>query len=115
MIDFACKKFELDSVVKCGLGLSKADFRIMQHLMKNDDDLFSTEMLAKTLSLNITTAQRSAKRLHEKGVLLRTQENLDGGGYVFYYKIKSRQELRRMLADIVQSWTDRVKADLSRW
>ncbi|NCN86639.1 MarR family transcriptional regulator, partial [archaeon] len=42
MIDFACKKFDIEEVIKCSLALSKSDFRILKFLMQNDDS-FSTE------------------------------------------------------------------------
>ena len=37
MIDFACKRFEIDKIIKCGLNLSKADFKVMKELLTKDD------------------------------------------------------------------------------
>lgn len=115
MIDFACKTFDLDEIVKCALGLTKADFKILEYLLKNDDSPIATEDLAGKLSLNLSTVQRAVKKLHERNVLLRTQQNIDGGGYLYRYKIKNKPELRNLIMEIVKGWTKKVETSLNHW
>lgn len=115
MIDFACKEFKLSEVIKCGLGLSKADFDVMDSLLENDEDSFTTEQLAKTLNLNLSTVQRAMKKLFEKDIVERKQVNLDNGGYSFVYQIRSRSEIRTIIMKIVHSWSKKVEEELKKW
>jgi predicted transcriptional regulator len=84
MIDFACKQFVVDDIVKCSLGLAKADLRVLKHLATVRERL-STDAISSDLRLDLSTVQRAVKKLHEQEVVIRFQENLSGGGYVFYY------------------------------
>ena len=112
MIDFACKQFDLDEIIKCALSLSKADLKIMKFLMKNDEKSFTSEELSKKLELDITTVQRGVKKLNEKDVLLRQQKNLGGGGYLFYYRIKGKKAINELIMGIVHRWVGKVEAEL---
>jgi predicted transcriptional regulator len=114
MIDFACKRFQLDEVIKCGLSLTKAEYLLFEYVVKHADEC-TTEQLAAHVSLDLTTVQRAVKKLHEEGVLQRSQQNLEGGGYVYMYSIKSKQELRRILMDIINRWVKTVDTALQKW
>ena len=114
MIDFACKQFMLKDVIKCSLGLTKADFKLMEYLANNSERSFMTEELAKNLDLNLTTVQRAVKRLHEKNILKRIQKNLELGGYVYIYQIKDKTEIRDLIMSIVNGWSKRVSDELSK-
>lgn len=115
MIDFACKSFQLDDVIKCGLGLTKADFKLMDFMMKNDDEWYTTEHLAKDLGLNLSTIQRSVKKLSEKKIISRKQNNIDGGGYFFIYQIRSKPEIRIVITEIINNWSSTVKEAIEKW
>lgn len=115
MIDFACKQFKIEEVIKCGLGLTKADYKILEFFIDNLDQYFTTEELAKHLKLNLTTIQRAVKKLFEKNLIDRRQENLSGGGYMFYYKLSNKNKVRKALTNIVNSWSEKVKSELNKW
>ena len=115
MIDFACQQFDLNEIVKCSLGLTKADFRMLGYFLNEDENWFTTHELAKSLKLNLSTIQRCVKSLHEKDVLERAQENLNGGGYTFIYKIKNRTELRKKIKYIIHKWVKKVDVELEKW
>ncbi|MBN1156963.1 HTH domain-containing protein [Candidatus Woesearchaeota archaeon] len=115
MMDFACKKIEIKQVVKCGFGLSKADFRLMEFMLNNDEKYFTTHELSKKLGLNLSTIQRSVKKLHEKAVIERKQINLAGGGYLFTYKSKDKIEVRKLVISVVRNWTKKVEEEINRW
>ena len=115
MIDFACKQFNLDEIIKCAFGLSKADLKIMKFLMKNENKSFTTDEISAKLLLDLTTIQRGVKKLSEKNVILRTQENLDKGGYVFIYRIKSRKAISETVMKIVNNWSKKVEYELNSW
>ena len=114
MIDFACKEFKLQDIVKCSLGLTKADQSVFEYLLKNQEPI-QTETLAKKLRLDLSTTQRAVKKLTEKGLLLRTQKNLRAGGYVFYYQTQDKKIIRKIIIDIVNRWTIRVEQELNSW
>jgi len=114
MIDFACKRFKLDEVIKCGLSLTKAEYRLFEYVVKHHDD-YTADQLAEKVGLDVTTVQRAVKKLYEESVLKRSQENLDGGGYVYVYSVKSKQELRRVLMQIINNWVKTVDTALQNW
>jgi predicted transcriptional regulator len=115
MIDFACKQFDLDEIIKCAFGLSKADLKIMKFLIKNENKSFTSEELSAKLLLDLTTIQRGVKKLSEKGIALRSQENLGSGGYVFIYRIKSRKTISETVMKIVNNWSKKVEFELGSW
>jgi len=115
MIDFACKKFNIQEIVKCSLDLTKSDFNILKFLLKNGSRKFTTEELASKLNLDQSTIQRASKKLHEKGLVFRSQMNKEGGGYLFYYKIKNKDEINSRILGIIDNWTNTVKENIKKW
>ena len=115
MIDFACKKFELNEVIKCGLMLTKSDFNIMLFLIKNKNNNYKSIDLAKQLKLNLSTCQRSLKKLYEKNIIIRSQVNFISGGYVFRYKISNKKHIRNMVMNVINSWVKKVEESLEKW
>ncbi|MBW3015536.1 MarR family transcriptional regulator [Candidatus Woesearchaeota archaeon] len=114
MIDFACKQFRIDEIIKCGLGLTRADYKLLLFFIDNNEWL-TTHEAAKKLNLNLSTVQRGVKRLYEKEVLLRSQQNLDNGGYLFIYKAKEKKVLKNILLRIMKRWVERVETGLEKW
>lgn len=115
MIDFACKRFHLNDVIKCSLGLNKTEFQLLVLLLKHSHTSYTTRDLAKLLSVNLTTIQRAVKNLAEKGVVLRTQTNFSGGGYEFQYEIKGRDEIRKKISTTIHAWANKVDDELRKW
>lgn len=114
-MDFACKEFKIEDVIKCALSLTKADIKVMKYFLNETEQWNDTESVSKVLKLDISTIQRSVKKLHEKEILQRSQQNLDGGGYIFRYKIHSRTKIRNIIISIVNSWADRLGQELEKW
>ena len=114
MIDFACKEFNLRDIVKCSLGLTKSDLIVFEHLLKQKDAI-GTDHMATQLKLDQSTVQRAVKKLHEKNLVKRNQENLDGGGYVFHYQINDRKIIRKIILDTLTGWNARVEDELRKW
>ena len=115
MIDFACKQFDINDIIKCGLGLTKAEFRVMQFFIKNIDEDFMSAELSKKTGLNLTTIQKAVKKLSEKKIILRHQRNLDNGGYVFTYECNSKKEIREIIKKIIRNWSDKVEENIDKW
>lgn len=115
MIDFACKRFDLREIIKCSLGLTKADCKLMMFLIKDYKDWHTTEDLSKKLKINLSTAQRAVKKLTERGIVIRSQENLTGGGYVYIYKVKNKKEISQIIMNIVGDWVKKVESEFDKW
>jgi predicted transcriptional regulator len=115
MINFACKELDLNEVIKCSLGLSNAEFRLISFFVKYPEKDFSTEELASRLKLEKSTIQRGVKKLHEKKLLFRIQLNQSVGGYLFRYRIKDKNEIKKNILEILEGWNKKVKDELRTW
>lgn len=115
MIDFACKQFKLKDVIKCGLGLTKAELEMMLFFMQDCCDGYSTDKLAEKLKFELSTVQRAVKKLYEKGIIQRKQKNLENGGYVYVYSSVPKKAVRKIILEVVHKWVERVDEELSKW
>jgi predicted transcriptional regulator len=114
MINFACKNFNLDEVIRCGLSLTRSDYNILRFLIKNKKE-FSSEDISKKLKIDLTTAQRSLKKLREMEIILRRQVNLSSGGYIYFYSSKPKSFVKEMVLKIVNNWGKKVEEELENW
>ncbi|MFH1916673.1 MAG: MarR family transcriptional regulator [Nanoarchaeota archaeon] len=114
MIDFACKRFEIKEVVRCGLSLTKAEYDIL-HFFISSSSWLDTEEIAKKTELDQSTVQRAVKKLHEKGVIQRRQNNLSGGGYVYEYRAEPKEKIRKTIMTTVNNWALTVYTALKKW
>jgi len=114
MIDFACKKFDIEEVVKCVLSLSKSDYKILKFLMNVHGNL-TTEELSIKLKLDKSTIQRGVKSLHGRKLLFRTQKNKNSGGYVFLYRVSEKDKIRKMITDVMDNWISVFNEKIKEW
>lgn len=114
MIDFACKRFNLDEIIKCGLGLTKSDYKILKFLVGRSGH-FSSGRIATKVGVDLSTAQRSLKKLREKELIVRGQENLSPGGYVYYYSGREKGEIKKIILEIARHWSSGVEKALGSW
>lgn len=115
MIDFACKKFNLDDIIKCGLGLTKTEFQILEFFIQSRDKEFTTDKIATKLKLNLSTVQKAVKKLREQNILRKQQKNLSSGGYVYTYEINPKSKVREIIKDIIKEWSSRVEQEIDKW
>jgi len=115
MIDFACKRFDINNIIKCGLGLTRAELKVMQYFLRHMDFEFTTDALSRKTKLDLTTIQKAVKKLTEKKIISRSQKNLDTGGYVFFYKCNSKQSIRDVLKKIIRNWSENVEMHIDSW
>mgnify|MGYP006282876135 CR=1 FL=1 len=114
MLDFACKKFDIRDVVRCSLSLSKAECRLLQFLLYEQEPM-TTSAIAEAMEVDRTTVQKAIKSLVDKNVVIRLQQNLDKGGYIFRYSVKDKEVLKNRIKDIVTKWYQKVLHELDRW
>ena len=107
-------KIELKNLIKCSFELNKTDYDVFVFLISKEKSMTATK-IARQIGLDRTTVQKSVKRLAEKDLVLRTQKNLEKGGYIFVYSIKDKKVIKERMSDIVRKWHDNVQKEISRW
>lgn len=55
------------------------------------------------------------KLLAEKNIIIRQQKNLSNGGYIYTYESNSKSNIRRILKDIINNWSNKVEERIDRW
>lgn len=115
MIDFACKQFNIDEIIKCGLSLTKKELEIMHYFISNKNQEHTTSNIAQDLNLNLTTIQKAVKKLSEKKIILRHQKNLSNGGYIYTYECSSKTNIRKILKEIIRNWSNKVEKQIDKW
>lgn len=115
MIDFACKRFNIKEIIKCSLGLTKVDYQILEFFINDFDKKFTTGDLANKCSINLTTSQKTVKKLYEKNIIKRSQKNLENGGYTYVYTAYSKAHIRSVIKDIINSWSKKVESGIDQW
>ena len=61
-IDFACKNIKIEAIIKCSLGLSKAEMEIFKFFLKNQNKSFSSNDLKNNLNFELPTIQKCMKK-----------------------------------------------------
>ena len=115
MIDFACKKFNLDEVIRCSLGFTKTEFKIMKYMILNSEKEFTTQKISEILKIGLSTSQKAINKINEKGLVKRNQKNFEKGGYIFIYSIKDKVVLEKEILKIIHNWTKKVEVELKGW
>ena len=111
MVDWRCKKMDSKDLIKCTFDLSKTELKIFLYLLKNNISIPSIE-IAEKIDLDRTTIQKSLKKLLEKEIVDRRQNNLDNGGYVFLYSVKKKDLLKEKMKEIINEWKNSSELQL---
>jgi predicted transcriptional regulator len=112
-MEFACKKIDVQDIIACSLGLKKSEYKVFEALLKSDH--VTLKELSKQLELDRTTLQKVLKHFVNNDLVLRYQENLDNGGYVFVYKIKDKSILKKRINSAIDKWYDTAKHAIDKW
>jgi predicted transcriptional regulator len=115
MIDFACRTLSLDDLVKCAFALTRTELGIFKFLVRHQGVAMTTEEIAEPLSLDTSTVQRAVKKLHDRGILRKQQQNLGKGGYVFVYTCVDKQHIKKIIEDNLEQFSKKVDAALQEW
>jgi len=114
MISFACQDIEFKDLLRCSFELNKTEYNVFMFLLKTEKRYTATK-LGKIMELDRTTVQKAIKKLAEKDLVERHQENLNKGGYMFHYKIKNKADIKQRMQKIVEKWHDEVKKEIKNW
>jgi predicted transcriptional regulator len=115
MINFACQRFQLEQIIRCGLALTKTEYKILILLLEDTEKWYTTEEIAKEFSINVSTVQRAVKKLYLESVIQRLQNNLDAGGYILLYKSYPKKYVKNIILEIVTKWAKTVESELEIW
>lgn len=112
-MEFACKKIDVQDIIACSLGLKKSEYKVFEELLYSDH--ITLKELSKRLRLDRTTLQKVLKNFISNDLVLRYQENLDNGGYVFVYKIKDKSILKKRINAALERWYDAARQSIDKW
>jgi len=115
MIDFACKRFDLKEIIKCSFGLTKSELKIMDFFVDNVGEEFSSSKVSEMTGFQLSTVQKALKKLYQEKIILRSQKNLNNGGYVFVYRSNSKPEVRKIIKNIIRNWSENVEESIDSW
>ncbi|MEM4397629.1 MAG: helix-turn-helix domain-containing protein [Candidatus Woesearchaeota archaeon] len=114
IISFACQDIDFKDLLRCSFNLNKTEYNVMMFLLKTNQS-FTTTKLAEVMKLDRTTVQKAIKKLADKEIVSRYQENLDKGGYLFHYKIYNKEAIKERMLQIVNKWHEAVVEEIKRW
>jgi len=112
-MEFACKKIDVQDIIACSLGLKKSEYKVFEALLHAEH--VTLKDLSKQLDLDRTTLQKVLKNFVNNDLVLRYQENLDNGGYVFVYKIKDKSILKKRIHIAIDKWHSTARQAIDKW
>ena len=115
MIDFACKRFDLDEVLRCSFNLTKTEFNILKYLMKYSGKSFTSQEISKIFKIGLSTSQRAIKKIYDKELIKKSQRNLKKGGYILVYSVKENLILKQKFLKIIHAWVKKVEDKVQKW
>jgi predicted transcriptional regulator len=102
-MNYECGKVDIEELLGCSLNLKKSEYKVFKILLKEHDALTATE-LSEKLSLDRTTIQKILGKFIENSLVQRFQENLSNGGYLYRYKVKNKDEIKKHIRQILINW-----------
>ncbi len=112
-VTFSCKKITGEELMRCSFNLNKTEYNLLIFLLSGNKKYRISE-ISKDMGLERTTIQKAMKSLVGKGLAKRTQKNLSGGGYVFFYKPDNKDEIKNKMKEITYNWYKNVKAGIDK-
>jgi predicted transcriptional regulator len=111
MAKLQCKQMDSKELIQCTFNLTRTELAIFLYLLKTKACIPSSE-IADKIELDRTTVQKAMKNLLVKDIVLRRQNNLDSGGFVFLYCVKKQPELKEQMQEIINTWKESVDSQL---
>jgi len=115
LMSFACKAIRFEELLMCSFDLNKTDYFIYNFMLEQKGKNLTVNEIAEKAGKERTVIQKSMKRLFERNLVKRFQENLENGGYRFYYAPVEKREIKARLRDTVRKWAANVESAVNRW
>ena len=103
MITFACKSINKEDLIRCSLNLNKTEYKILDFLFRNGQRM-TTIGISGRMGLERTTVQKGMKNLMRKRIVTRKKENLKEGGYVFFYELNDKKNIKDEIKNTISDW-----------
>ncbi len=100
-------------LLKCAYSLG--DGEIETYRLLSSDGPMRTEEIAGSMGKKPSTVYRSLQRMLSCGMVIRETKNIEGGGYYYLYRAKSKDQLRTELEECMNNWNRRIKELLLRF
>lgn len=113
MVTFACKKIPQEDLIRCSFDIKKPAYNLLIYLLKQKSPLRASE-IAKDVGLERSSVQKALGKLLEKDLVIRSQKNLERGGYIYLYRTKNKQEIKQRMKDIISSWYENTRKEIER-
>jgi predicted transcriptional regulator len=114
MVNFTCKDISLKQIIKCSLGLTNADYKVFCFFLNTKHKELTSEELSKKLKLDISTIQRSLKKLYELNIINREKESIHKRGFIFLYKKRSKKAIKKIIKNNLHNWTKIVEKKINK-
>lgn len=114
MVSFACKQIDLKDILMCSFNLNKTEYNLLLFLMKQTESLCASS-IGELVGKDRTTIQKAIKHLLDMDLVHKHQVNLDQGGYIFVYRIKDKEYLRKRITEVVSDWYNAVLSEVKKW
>lgn len=114
IVSFACKDIRKEELIRCSFGLNKTQYKVLKFLLEKKRHLQASE-IASGVDLERTTVQKALPGMLAKKLVTRKQSNLQGGGYVFRYRITDPVILKRKSKEAVHAWHESVLKEIDSW
>lgn len=95
-----------ETVMSCVFGIE--DHETRTYLALRDQPGSTIDELAEPLDRDRSTVNRAMTTLHERGLVRRDRRLLDGGGYVYQYTAVALPEVKELLHEALDAWTETV-------
>ena len=115
MLDFACKQFDLKEILRCSLNLTKAEFKVLEFFLNHKVKKYNSNEISKSMNLDLTTIQKSLKKLYDKKIIIRSQKNSAKGGYIYYYEIENKETISKTILRTINNWINKVEIEINIW
>lgn len=114
MIDFACEKIKLEDLFRCTFQLSKTEYRLLELLLERNE-WTEIKVLSKELKRERSTIHKSLKNLIDQDLVIRRKMNRDKGGYLYVYRAIDKEEIKKKVKEIIETWSTKAKESLENW
>lgn len=115
MISFACRAIQFKDLLKCSFDLNKTDYAVYMFMLSEKKERMTVNEIAEKVGKERTVIQKAMKRLFERNLIKRFQENLESGGYRFYYSPVEKKEVKARLMESVKNWVANVESAVAHW
>ena len=103
MITFACKNILIKDLIQCALGLNKTAYNVLMFLLKQKNPRQIKEM-SKEINLKRCSIQKAIQNLYKKGLIIKSQKNLEKGGYIYLYKLINKKGIKEKIKQTLHTW-----------